>query len=100
LRRQPFPEARQALAISEAMSSSGRRLKSFARSPLAYDPASQVAVEVLAHLPQGPRVGDNDQVFYGPVQAELVQERGRRCGEVVLDEIGVGRAGVMARTRA
>ena len=70
---------------------------------LAYDLASQVAVEVLAHLPQGPGVGDNDQVFYGPVQAELVQERGRRCREVVLDEppaIGVGRAGVMARTRA
>src|SRR3984885_13358998 len=34
LRRQPFPEARQASAISEAMSSSGRRLKSFASSPM------------------------------------------------------------------
>ena len=47
--------------------------------------------------------GDNDQVFYGPVQVELVQERGRRCREVVLDEppaIGVGRAVVIARTRA
>src|SRR4029079_2708791 len=62
----------------------------------AYDLASQIALEVLAHLPQGPGVGYNDQVFYGPVQAELVQERGRRCREVVLDEspaVGVGRAG-------
>ncbi len=60
-------------------------------------------MEVLAHLPQGPWVGDNDQVFYGPVQAERVQERGRRCREVVLDEppaVRVGRAGVMPRTRA
>ena len=32
MRRQPFPEARQASAISEATSSSGRRLKSFASS--------------------------------------------------------------------
>jgi hypothetical protein len=32
LRRQPFPEARQASAINEAMSSSGRRLKPFANS--------------------------------------------------------------------
>ena len=31
-------------------------------------------------------VGDNDQVFYGPVQAELVKKRDRRCREVVLDE--------------
>jgi len=33
-----------------------------------------------------------------PVQAELVQERGRRCREVVLDEppaIGVSKAAVM-----
>jgi hypothetical protein len=37
LRRQPFPEARQASAISEAMSSSGRRLKSF---EFAYDLAA------------------------------------------------------------
>ncbi len=58
---------------------------------------------MLAHLPQGPGVGDNDKVFYGPIQAELVEERGRSCREVVLVEppaIGVGRAGVMARTRA
>jgi hypothetical protein len=98
LRRQPFPEARQASAINEAMSSTGRWLKSFANSPMIF---SQVAVEVLAHLPQGPGVGDNDQVFYGPVQAELVQERGGRCREVVLNEppvIRVGRAGVMACT--
>jgi hypothetical protein len=70
---------------------------------LAYDLASQVAVVVLAHLPQGLGIGHNDQVFYGPVQTKLIQKRGRRCREVVLDEpptIGVGRAGVMARTRA
>jgi len=34
LRQQPFPEVRQASAINEAMSSSGRRLKSFANSPM------------------------------------------------------------------
>ena len=83
-KRHHLAEARQASAISEAMSSSGRRLKSFRE--FAYNLASRVAVEVLAHLAQGAGVGDNDQVFYGPVQAELVQERGRRCREVVLDE--------------
>ena len=64
MRRQPFAEARQVSAINEAISSSGRRLKSFANSPMIF---SQVAVEVLGHLLQGPGVGDNDQVFYGPV---------------------------------
>jgi len=70
---------------------------------LGHDLVSQVAVKVLAHLPQGPGIGDNDQVFYGPIKAELVQERGRGCREVVLVEppaIGIGRAAVMARTRA
>lgn len=60
-------------------------------------------MDVLARLPQGPGVEDNDQVFYGPIQAELVQERGRRCREVVLDKppaVGVGRAGVAACARA
>src|SRR4051812_27487607 len=70
---------------------------------LADDLASQVAVVVLAHFPQSPGVGDDDQMLYGPVQAELAEERGRSCREVVLvkpPSIGVGRAGVMARTRA
>src|SRR3954468_24116111 len=48
---------------------------------LADDLASQVAVVVLAHFPQSPGVGDDDQVLYGPVQAELVKERGRGCRE-------------------
>jgi hypothetical protein len=61
LRRQPFPKARQASAISEAVSSNGREVL----RQLAYDLASEVAVEVLTHLPQNPGVGDNDQAFYG-----------------------------------
>ena len=82
------------------MSSSGRRLKSFAKSPMILPLRSR---RKCSPISPGPGVGDNDQVFYAPVQAELVQERGCCCREVVLDEplaIGVGRAGVMTRTRA
>ena len=56
---------------------------------------------MLVHLP-GTGIGDKDQVFNGPVQAELVQERGRRCREVVLNQppaVGVGRADVVACAR-
>ena len=66
---------------------------------LAYDLAYQVVVEVLAQLPQGPGVGDDDQVFYGPVQAELVQERGCCCREVVFESLPVGTGGAGTRVR-
>ena len=57
-------------------------------------------MEVLAHLPQGPGVGDNDQVFYGPVQAELVQERGGSCREAVLEKSAFAPWSVATATRS
>jgi hypothetical protein len=66
---------------------------------LAYDLASQVGWKCLRIFPRVLGSDTTTRCSMVPVQAELVQERGRRCREAVLDEppaIAVGKAGVMA----